>query len=121
MTASPTGTTVGQVDSPESVYLHPATPAVAALTGGTQLRTVEAVDSKVTLFGQSIALAQPMSGPMTLLIRPEQLEFIEDSQGPIVVSEIALSGTAEASGVNTKTSNRGPSPQQNQNWGPRIL
>ena len=92
MTASPTGTTVGQVDTPESVYLHPATPAVAALTGGTQLRTVEAVDSKVTLFGQSIALAQPMSGPMTLLIRPEQLEFIEDSQGPIVVSEIAFQG-----------------------------
>lgn len=92
MTASPAGTTVGQLDTPESVYLHPATPAVAALTGGTQLRTVEAVDSKVTLFGQTIALAQPMSGLITLLIRPEQLEFIEDEHGSIEVVSISFQG-----------------------------
>ena len=92
MTTSPTGATIAQVDSPESVYLHPISPAVASLTGATQFRRLEAVDSQVALFGQSIALAQPMSGPINLLIRPEQIEFIEDKHGPIVVTGIAFQG-----------------------------
>ena len=92
MTHAAQGSSIAQVDSPESVYLHPVSPAVASLTGATQFRELEAVDSQVMLFGQSMALAQPMSGLIKLLIRPEQIEFIEDPKGQIVVDHVAFQG-----------------------------
>jgi iron(III) transport system ATP-binding protein len=93
MTMTPNGATIAQVDSPEAVYLHPRSPTVASLTGATQFIHTHAADSQVKIFGQFLPLAQPVSGPITLLIRPEQLEFIEDEAGAMTVTRIAFQGT----------------------------
>lgn len=92
MTMTANEATVAQVDSPEAVYLHPVSPTVARLTGATQFIHTHAADSQVKLFGQLLPLAQPLSGAITLLIRPEQLEFIEDDSGAMSVTRVDFQG-----------------------------
>ena len=79
------GGVVEQDAAPMIVYQKPQTKTVATLTGPCTFVDVlgqgETADSP---FG-SLALLEPHQGPATAVLRPEQLRFINDSSGDVVL------------------------------------
>jgi iron(III) transport system ATP-binding protein len=76
-----------QLDEPSQVYAHPETKAVATLTGPVVF--VDGVadgSSAETPFGP-VTLSDPMTGQVTLAIRPHQLRYSESMDGACVVAE----------------------------------
>ena len=88
------GGVIVQDDTPIHVYQRPATETVARLTG--PCNVVDAVADGETancLFG-TIKLIQPRQGSVRLMLRPEHLHFVPDSEGVFTVQRIQF-----ASGV----------------------
>ncbi|WP_371786393.1 TOBE domain-containing protein [Streptosporangium subroseum] len=83
-----------QVGSPSTVYATPADPAVARFVGDAVLlpavitgRTAQCALGALTVRGE------PAQGPAQVLIRPEQIEILDDDAGvPTVVGTVTYFG-----------------------------
>lgn len=87
----PRGGRLAQLGSPEDVYLRPSEPSVAELTGrASWIRGVGEGLRAETPFG-TLELLEARSGPVQVLLRPEQVE-VEPGDGAAQVSSSAFMG-----------------------------
>ncbi len=64
---------IAQIGTPDEVYARPASPAVARFVGAAVLLPATADGERVVCELGSLALARSASGPVTVLLRPEQV------------------------------------------------
>jgi len=88
-----------QIDTPENVYRHPATPFVAEFVGAmNRVAGRIADDGQVVVLGQRVAPIRPDAyAPGTAieaLLRPEALEVTLDSAGPGEIVERTFLGSS---------------------------
>lgn len=83
--------TLLQLDTPEVVYSRPVSPAVAALTGEAAFVDGEAAGGRAETALGALAVAPDQRGPLTLIIRPEQLRF-QPGEGPCVIRRRRFQG-----------------------------
>ena len=81
----PGGSRVVQFDTPERVYHRPATRECAALGGHAAFLPGEATGAEAKTALGTIALTEPLQGKVEVVLRPEQVEFVADSSGPVRV------------------------------------
>lgn len=72
---------IAQTGSPTDVYETPATPQVGSFLGDTMLLAGQASGSLVTCVLGTLDLAEPATGEVLVMIRPEQIE-LGDPSGP---------------------------------------
>ncbi len=77
-----------QVASPDELYLDPATPGVAAFVGNAALVQADATGATATSSLGVVTLRRPVTGPVLLAIRPEQVQVR-------LSGEVAGPGTGE--------------------------
>jgi len=89
------GSTIVQDASPTMVYHQPETAAVALMTGACALIDGDAQGAHAqTLLGQ-VPLVRPQNGSIRLVLRPEQLHFIENESGLCTVNDVQFSGAVQ--------------------------
>ena len=84
---------VEQIDTPETVYASPATPFVADFIGTSNLIENVAEDGSVTLGSATVSLAADASGPVTALVRPEDVRV---GSGPVTATVESVFYTGDA-------------------------
>ena len=83
--------TIAQYDTPENVYTQPACPQVARLTGtAIFLEATASGNSAESILG-TVSIQDDASGSGTLMVRPEQLQFVE-GDGSAVVKYSSFTG-----------------------------
>ncbi len=82
-----------QVDSPQAVYLRPATRSVATFVGAAGFVPGEARGDVVHCGLGDLPLAAPASGPVDVLLRPEAIRLQADAQGRVRVREVRFFGS----------------------------
>ncbi|MGA2928704.1 MAG: ABC transporter ATP-binding protein [Solirubrobacteraceae bacterium] len=88
-----------QVDTPESVYRHPATPFVAEFVGAMNRLPGRIGDNgEVQVLGQRLKVLNPdgtkSGAAVYALLRPEAVAVVPDAAGPGEVTERAFLGSA---------------------------
>ncbi|GGR87200.1 Fe(3+) ions import ATP-binding protein FbpC [Micromonospora fulviviridis] len=81
-----------QVDSPAGVYGAPATPAVGRFLGDAMLLSGQAVGRTVSCCLGRLDLAEPATGDVLVMVRPEQLVLGEPSDTTASVSSVTYQG-----------------------------
>jgi ABC-type Fe3+/spermidine/putrescine transport system ATPase subunit len=95
--------TVQQVGDPLDVYDRPANPFVASFIGSANMLAAKAAEGAAPVLGSQVATG--LSGPVTVMIRPENLALAGDGSpglvtfvkptGAALIASIALAGGAE--------------------------
>ncbi len=81
-----------QLDAPASVYARPSSPEVASLTGPAFLVNARRQgDEMISALGP-VHYTGPDCEQATVVIRPHQLQFIEDPDGQCTITDIAFMG-----------------------------
>ncbi len=70
-----------QMDDPAAIYRTPADPVVAGLTGATLFLDGTAVGDVVATALGPVVLRVPHTGPVTVLVRPEQIALAGSEEG----------------------------------------
>jgi iron(III) transport system ATP-binding protein len=81
-----------QRGTPQTIYTQPVSRAVAAFVGDANWIAGEAAGSVVTCAIGTLPLATSAHGPVTVLIRPEQLRMQPDTHGRGVVQRVSYFG-----------------------------
>lgn len=78
---------IDQVDTPEELYLHPATPHVASFVGLSSIVAGVATQGRVRVWGRELPTDSEEAGDVDVLLRPENVHFadpnVADSSGTI--------------------------------------
>ncbi len=107
------GGRVVQAAPPDEVYHHPIDAWVAGFLGDADFVPGHAANGRVdTPFG---VFATPLSGPVLVMVRPEEVQIIPDEDGDAVVSDRVFFGhdqlvSVELPGGATLRSRFGPTP-----------
>lgn len=83
-----------QIDSPAGVYGAPATPEVGRFLGDAMLLDGQAAGRTVTCCLGQLDLAEPATGDVLVMVRPEQLVLGEPSDTTASVSSVTYQGAA---------------------------
>lgn len=83
--------TIAQYDTPENVYIQPACPQVARLTGTAIFLEATASGKSTESILGTVSIQDDTSGSGTLMLRPEQLRFVE-GDGLAVVKYTSFTG-----------------------------
>ena len=96
---------IDQVDTPENLYLRPATAHVASFVGLSSLVRGEADGETVTVWGTRLPLNSPATGAVDVHLRPENLRLVGQQDQAIagVVEETTFLGSMRRSLVRTET------------------
>ena len=81
-----------QIDSPAGVYGAPATPQVGRFLGDAMLLSGQAVGRTVSCCLGQLDLAEPATGDVLVMVRPEQLVLREQSDTTALVSSVTYQG-----------------------------
>jgi len=100
---APGGSRVVQDAAPVVVYRRPASELAARLTGPAGALAGQAEGNQAVTALGTFALAEPRTGPVTLLVRPEDVRFEADPQGPSTVTWSRFAGRATLLGVGPLT------------------
>ena len=76
---------LAQCGSPEEVYRRPSSREVARLTGPAGTLAGQASGHRATTGLGEVELVEPRSGPIAILVRPEELRWVDDPDGPAIV------------------------------------
>ncbi len=93
------GSKVAQDDHPDRVYRRPLSALAARLTGPVGVLAGTANGDRVSTDLGEFSLAHPLTGAVTLLVRPEEAHFVRDPEGPAAVTWRRFAGRATLLGV----------------------
>jgi putative spermidine/putrescine transport system ATP-binding protein len=96
---------IDQIDSPEELYLRPATAHVAAFVGLSSVVSGVASGDSVSVWGRSLPLNTPLTGEVDVHLRPENLRFAGQADAATggVVEESTFLGSIRRTLVKTDT------------------
>ncbi len=89
---TPKGAYVAQHGTPIEVYNQPSSPEVASLTGPAFLLQATAQGTEADTCLGRVRLSHSHIGPVTLLLRPENLRFEPSKNGPATLRQSAFEG-----------------------------
>ncbi|MDP3950009.1 ABC transporter ATP-binding protein [Microbacterium sp.] len=94
---------IDQIDTPEELYLRPATAHVAAFVGLSSVVSGVASGGHVTVWGRELPTNAPAEGPVEVHLRPENLRFSGQADAAIgaVVEESTFLGSMRRTLVKT--------------------
>lgn len=94
---------IDQIDTPEELYLRPATAHVAAFIGLSSIVSGVAAGDTVTVWGRSLPVNAPATGEVEAHLRPENLRFTGEADAAIggVVEESTFLGSIRRTLVKT--------------------
>ncbi|MES2865828.1 ABC transporter ATP-binding protein [Microbacterium profundi] len=94
---------IDQIDTPEELYLRPATAHVAAFVGLSSVVPGVASGGHVTVWGRELPTNAPADGPVEVHLRPENLRFSGEADAAIggVVEESTFLGSIRRTLVKT--------------------
>jgi putative spermidine/putrescine transport system ATP-binding protein len=94
---------IDQIDTPEELYLRPATAHVAAFVGLSSVVPGVASGDRVTVWGRELPTNAPAEGPVEVHLRPENLRFSGEADAAIggVVEESTFLGSIRRTLVKT--------------------
>src|SRR5690606_5400587 len=94
---------IDQIDTPEELYLHPATPHVAGFVGLSSVVPGVAASGRVTVWGRGLAANSATDGEVEVFLRPENLRLVSQADGDIgaVVEESTFLGSIRRTLVRT--------------------
>jgi len=94
---------IDQIDTPEELYLRPATAHVAAFVGLSSVVSGVASGDRVTVWGRDLPTNAPAEGPVQVHLRPENLRFSGEADAAIggVVEESTFLGSIRRTLVKT--------------------
>lgn len=94
---------IDQIDTPEELYLRPATAHVAAFVGLSSVVSGVASGDRVTVWGRELPTNAPADGPVEVHLRPENLRFSGEVDAAIggVVEESTFLGSIRRTLVKT--------------------
>ncbi|MDQ0644447.1 ABC transporter ATP-binding protein [Microbacterium murale] len=96
---------IDQIDTPEELYLRPATAHVAAFVGLSSVVPGDAVGDHVMVWGQRLPLRSPADGPVDVYLRPENVFFASeaDAATEALVQESTFLGSVRRTLVRTES------------------
>ena len=92
LTPTASGAVIAQDDTPENLYRRPASAEVARLTGPAWFLAGEASGAVADTALGRLALMAPRTGPVQLMIRPEQARLQPDADGPHAITHARFIG-----------------------------
>ncbi|MGW8481942.1 ABC transporter ATP-binding protein [Microbacterium sp. NPDC055903] len=94
---------IDQIDTPEELYLRPATPHVAAFVGLSSVVSGIATGGHVTVWGVQLPTGTPATGAVDVHLRPENIRFSAESDADVagVVEESTFLGSIRRTLVKT--------------------
>lgn len=92
LTPAASGAVIAQDDTPENLYRRPSSAEVARLTGPAWFLEGQACGAVVDTALGRLALVSPRTGPVQLLIRPEQARLQPDARGPHTITHARFIG-----------------------------
>ncbi|MCE7481859.1 ABC transporter ATP-binding protein [Microbacterium profundi] len=94
---------IDQIDTPEGLYLRPATAHVAAFVGLSSVVSGVAAGDRVTVWGRELPTNTPAQGRVEVLLRPENLRFAGETDAAVsgVVEESTFLGSMRRTLVKT--------------------
>ncbi|TXK19549.1 ABC transporter ATP-binding protein [Homoserinibacter sp. GY 40078] len=93
---------IEQIGTPEELYLHPATPGVAAFVGLSSLVSGVAEGSSVRVWGEVLPLAgDAMTGDVEVFVRPENVRLVAADGVEATVLESTFLGSFRRTLVRT--------------------
>ena len=81
-----------QIGAPQEIYQRPARREIAEFVGEANFLPATAEGDYATCALGVLPLAQPASGPVTLMLRPEAMTIAPDAQGPARVERVVFFG-----------------------------
>ena len=99
---------IEQIGSPEELYGAPATASVAAFVGLSSVVGGTADGASVEVWGQTIPLQTPATGPVDVYLRPENVVFAEGADASVrgTVEESTFLGSMRRTVVRTEAGER---------------
>ncbi|GEK86339.1 ABC transporter ATP-binding protein [Microbacterium aerolatum] len=96
---------IDQIDTPEELYLRPATAHVAAFVGLSSIVSGIAAGETVIVWGRSLPMNVPVTGEVEVHLRPENLRFTGEADAATggVVEESTFLGSIRRTLVKTDT------------------